>query len=491
LALAGTVPTPAARRVAATALVALAAALGPLPAAEASTGHAARPAHPLQVGFGDSLFASEDPATREYWLGQAVATGASLARINVRWSAVAPKVLPPGFDPADPASPGYRWAPLDAAVRSAAAHGLRVMLTVGTAPSWAEGTGRPAGAPAGTWKPQPAAFAAFARALAARYSGRFADPLFPGATLPAVHRFEVWNEPNLGTYLNPQWKGRRSLSAVLYRGLVNAFYAGVKAVQPRVTVIAGSLAPFGDPPGGQRTPPVWFLREMLCLRGGRLKPIRCPRPARFDVLSGHPIAVGAPSESSRSPLGPLDVTTPDLGLLTRVLRRAEATGRALPRAPKPLWATEFWYDSSPPDPNGVPLYRQARWYEQDLYMFWKQGARAAIALELRDSPPGRGYQFTSQAGAFFLDGGPKPAQTAFRFPLVAHRAGRRLVEVWGIAPRPGWVSIEVRRGGRWVRMAVVRARARSRPFEVRLPLAGRVSLRARLGGEVSLVWKQG
>ena len=356
----------------------LAASLLTASAAEASAPHR------LDVGFGDPLFASSDAATREYWLGSAVGTGASLVRIGVGWSGVAPKSPPVGFDPANPASPGYDWTKLDAAVRSAVAHGLRVMFTVSSAPAWAEGPSRPAGAYRGAWKPDAAAFGAFGQALAARYSGSFPDPLQPGSTLPQVQYFETWNEPNLDNYLSPQWEGTRLVGPGLYRELLNGFYAGVKAAQPGATVIAGSLAPFGDPPGGSRTTPVEFLRNLLCLQGGRLKPIPCPQPARFDVLSDHPIAVGPPSESAESPL---DVTTPDLGLLTRVLRKAEATHRVLPRGQKPLWVTEFWYDSNPPDPHGVPLYRQARWYEQDLYMFWRQGASAAITLQIQRCAP--------------------------------------------------------------------------------------------------------
>jgi hypothetical protein len=441
----------------------------------------------FQLGFSDPLFASPDATARDHWLRRAVDTGASLVRIDVSWSAVAPAVPAAGFDAARPGSPAYDWATIDAAVRAAAAHGLEVLFTVDSAPAWAEGPWRPAGAPPGTWKPRASAFGAFAEALARRYDGSFPDPLVPGSSLPRVRYYEAWNEPNLDAYLSPQWEGSRPRGAELYRRLLNRFYAGVKASQPGATVIAGSLAPFGDPPGGLRTPPVEFLRRLLCLRGGRMRPVRCPHPAHLDVLSDHPIAVGPPS---RSAVSPLDATTPDLGRLTSVLRAAEANGRVLPRRRKPLWVTEFWYDSDPPDPAGVPLRRQARWYEQDLYMFWRQGASVAIALQLRDSPPGRGYRFTSQSGAFFLDGAPKPARTAFRFPFVAHR-GVAGVRAWGVAPRRGRVEVQVRRGGLWATLAARSVPRAGCPFELVLPLRGRVRLRALIGGEASLPWALG
>lgn len=468
------------------ATLALAAAAAAPGAAAARRGNASLSG--LQIGFAGPELTSSDAGTREYWLRRTAATGASLIRVGASWAAIAPKSPPAGFEAANPASPGYDWAKLDAALRSAASAGLRVMLNVNGAPAWAEGAGRPAGIRAGAWKPQAPAFGAFARAIAARYSGSFPDPLSPGSALPRVRYFEVWNEPNLDTYLAPQWEGWRSRGPAIYRKLLNSFYAGAKAAQPGATVIGGSLAPFGDRPGGERTPPVEFLRRLLCLRGGALRPVACPHPARLDVLSDHPIAVGAPLESARSPL---DVTTPNLGRLTRVMERAEATGRVLPRGHKPLWVTEFWYDSNPPDPNGVPLYREARWYEQDLYLFWKQGARVAITLQIRDSPPGKGWEYTNQSGVFFLDGTPKPARTAFRFPFVAQRTGRRAVSAWGISPRRGRVRIEVRRGGRWTTLTTVRAAAWRATFATTLPLRGRAHLRAVVGGEASLPWTLG
>ena len=77
--------------------------------------------------------------------------------------------------PANPADPGYNWAAIDAQVRSAAGHGLTPYFTVWDAPLWAQkdephqtliGPYRIA-----SWKPDPAQFGAFARALALRYDG--------------------------------------------------------------------------------------------------------------------------------------------------------------------------------------------------------------------------------------------------------------------------------------------------------------------------------
>lgn len=438
------------------------------------------------VGYADSIFRSTEAGPREEWFAKAREAGGRLARIDVLWSQIAPVTPPTGFEAANPASPGYDWEALDESIRGAAAHHLRILLTVYSAPGWAEAPGRPAGIARGTWRPSAGAFGEFARAIAGRYDGSYADPLNPGLALPRVSDFEAWNEPNLSDYLNPQYEGQAAVAPTLYRELLNRFYAGVKEAQPRATVVAGSLAPFGDPPGGVRTRPVLFLRGLLCLEGGQLASLPCPEPAHFDVLSDHPIAVGPPEQSAVSPL---DVTTPDLGRLTPVLERAEATGRALPAGRKPLWVTEFWTDSSPPDPAGIPLALQARWYEQDLYLFWRQGASAAICLQVRDAPEGKSWATSLQAGTYFLDGSPKPSRTALRFPFVAHRTGPFAVGVWGIAPSSGRVKIQALRDGRWRTLATVWDGG-GRPFTAGVKLLRFARLRARLGGETSLTWTQ-
>jgi hypothetical protein len=448
---------------------------------------AAAGAHGLRIGFDESLFLSGEATTRSTWLSHATESGGSIARMDVRWSSLAPSKPTAGFEATNPADPGYRWGALDAAVQDANAAGLEILFTVYGAPTWAEGTARPRNAEPGSWEPSADAFGEFAVALARRYDGSFPDPADPGHALPAVTHFEAWNEPNLDVYLAPQWEGEVNSGPGLYRSLLNHFYSAVKTVQPGATIVGGSLAPFGDEPGGERTRPVLFLRTLLCLKGGKLLPVSCPEPAHFDVLSDHPIAVGPPNQSAVSPL---DVTTPDIGRLTRVLRKAEKAKRVLPQGNKKLWVTEFWYDTDPPDPTGISLAQQARWYQQDLYLFWKQGASVAIALQLRDAPVGKGYEFTSQAGLYFLDGTPKPSQQALSFPLVAHRINAFTVGMWGIAPKPGKVRIQLMRKSGWTTLETITAEGLAKPFSTSVRLFRFGKLRALEGVAKSLPWAQ-
>ncbi len=168
--------------------------------------------------------------------------------------------------------------------------------------------------------------------MAKRYSGSF-DP--GTGILPRVRYYQGWSEPNLDNHLTPQWvrvHGRWvAESPIIYRGLLNAFYAAVKSVHRSNVVITGGTAPFGDQPGGQRVPPALFVREMLCLHGQKLVRERCPHPVHFDILAHHPYSVGGPFQSA---INRDDVSLPDIGKLTRPLRAAERSGLVLPRGQK-------------------------------------------------------------------------------------------------------------------------------------------------------------
>ncbi|MFL5902030.1 MAG: hypothetical protein ACJ75S_12650 [Solirubrobacterales bacterium] len=458
-------------------------ALGAVPAAAAAP-------RGLQLGVTDPALTGSDAALREEWMSRATSARASLAMLGVNWSRIAPTRLPMVFDATDPADPAYRWEDLDVAVRSAVAHGVQPLLALDVAPAWAEGPNRPSltVAPAGTWLPQPGALGSFARAIATRYSGGFVDPANPGAgALPRVRHFQIWAEQNLAVHLNPLWEGRKLVAPLRYREMLNAAYAGIHAADPGARVIVGGLSPFGDRfAGGSRIPPVWFWRSLLCLRGPKLRPVGCPEPAHFDIAAHNPIGVLGPSTSAFSPL---DVSTPDIGRLTPIVRKAVATGRALPAGPKPFWATEIWWDSSPPDPDGVPLRRHARFVTKSLFELWRQGVSAVFWWYLRDQAPGAaGFGATQQSGLFFREGQPKPAYRAFRFPFVAIRGRHGRLLLWGKAPSPGPLLVERRSGHGWAPIARPVAGA-NRVFVTRADAgSGRFPARAKQGGETSLAW---
>ena len=451
----------------------------------------------LVTGFSDFSYQSPDSGVRSDLFNRTAASGAGLVRLNLSWRLSAPS------PPADPANPGsYDLPLLDAAVRDARARELSVMVTVAGAPDWAEGSGQPASVSPGTWKPDPGSLAAFMQALALRYSGGF-DPDGAGGSppLPAIQALQVWNEENLPEYLTPQYEGNTAFAPEQYRRILNAAYAAIKAVNPGMLVVTGGTAPYGGTTAkGPRVRPVAFDRDLLCVtpvkkRKGKRKRTGsklvaapgCDAPANFDVLAHHPINTSGPP--TQHAFDADDASSADLSRITRVLRAAERA-RTVRSGRHPIWATEMWWDSNPPNSAGSPPARQARWIEQALYLLWRDGASAAINLVLQD--PSGGQQNVldgSGSGTYFSNGQPKPSAVAFRFPLVADRLKGGGLRAWGKAPQPGKLRIQRRVRGHWVTVRKLSVRSGT-VFAVRLRLRGKQRLRAKVAGIRSLVWNQ-
>jgi hypothetical protein len=425
------------------------------------------------------------------WLSRARAVGSGVVRISMPGVAPDGPKPPVGFNPRDPASQDYSFGSVDTAVKAATADGLRVILEFTGVPRWAEGRHAPGGAAPGSWKPSPAYLGEFATALGRRYSGHFPDPSDPSRMLPKVWAFQLWNEPNLSLYLAPQWQGNRPEAPLLYRGMLNAFYAGIKSVDPSALVVTAGTAPFGDPwPGGQRIQPAAFWRDVLCVRklGSRLVGERCRDPAHFDVLAHHPYSVGKPDTAA---LNPDDVSIPDIGKLTAILRVAERNRTALPHIHHPIWVTEVGYNTSPPNPQGIPIPTAARWLEQTLWLLWSQGVSVITWNTIVDQPPVPDYSSTTQAGIYFVNGQPKPQLVqAFTFPFVASHHGRSEVELWGRSPAAGRLTIERLANGGWKPVAHLNARAGA-VFVTHIVDTAPASFRAVVGGRLSLVWAIG
>jgi hypothetical protein len=401
------------------------------------------------VSDGIPLF-SEEARVRELELARIRDTGARTARIPVSWREFVAEAPPPGFQARDPSSPAYRFARLDASVESVAAAGLEPLLVIAHAPAFAEAPHRWPYAYLGSWAPNPTALEEFAAALARRYDGSFPDPATPGRALPRVRLFQAWNEPNLARYLEPQWVaagGRwHAFSPLLYRQLLNAFYAGVKSVQPADVVISAGVAPNGEPAGEGRMAPVTFLREMLCLGPARRS---CPDPPHFDVLAFHPLSVGDPDLPAASLL---DVSISDTAKITGLLKQAERDGTALPTGEKPVWVTELNWESAPQAQGGVPARLQAQWISRALHRLWIAGVGLVdwqflvdpYPAERANTPTGGIVEYQRPAGLYSAGVGgnpesarPKPFLQGFTFPFDPLRVNRKHVRVWALLTVPG------------------------------------------------------
>jgi hypothetical protein len=458
----------------------------------------------LMRGISDAtLIMSPEATVREQALARIRATGARVVRIPVEWRYIVSGDPPAGFDASDPASPAYDFTAVDAAVRETVAAGMTPLLVVTRAPDFAEAPNRWPYAYPGSWAPNPVAFGEFATAVARRYDGSFSDPLEQGHALPRVRLYEAWNEPNLARYLEPQWLaegGRwRAFSPLLYRQLLNAFYAAVKAVEPSDTVIATGVAPNGEPAGVGRMTPVRFLRGLLCLEGGGRA--ACPDPPHFDVLAFHPLSFESPDRPAASSQ---DVAIADIAKVTDLLAQAEQAGTALPRAHKPAWVTELNWESAPQTPHGVPPRLQALWISRALHRLWIAGVSMAEWQFLVDPYPGTPLATSTgsvvyvprPAGLYsagVVDGRaepaaarPKPFLRGFTFPFDPLRVDRGHVRVWALLMLPGQRVLLQRltHGGRWRTVVDLHAN-RSAVINALIPLRGAFTLRMVCGGLIS------
>lgn len=437
---------------------------------------------------------STDPYIRRLALAKTRATGAAVVRIPLNWASLVKVSAPADSDPRDPGSKLYDFALIDAAVRSAVAGGMAPLLVVTHAPAFAEAPGRWRYAYPGSWAPDPAALQDFAVALARRYSGAFPDPLAPGRALPRVRLYQAWNEPNLPRYLEPQWIARgRDWSAfapLLYRQLLSAFYAGVKSVDARDTVVAAGVAPNGDPAGEGRMAPVVFLRAMLCLE----RRVRCAEPPHFDVLAFHPLSVGNPDLPATSSL---DVSIADAAKVTGLLGAAERRHTVLPAGLKPVWVTELNWESAPASSRGVPARLQAGWVSRALHRLWAAGVSLVDWQFLVDpypsvrlgEPTGGVFEISRPAGLYQAAPGgelqrarPKAFLRGFTLPFDPLRLDREHVRVWALLTRPGQpVSLQrLTRKHRWRTIARLHADAHA-VLNVLLSLQGSAGLRVRSG----------
>jgi len=162
------------------------------------------------------------------------AAGVRWVRTSIAWSSVEPTNL----DLTNPANGNWPDSWFQTLVNT---YGFTPEVIVWKNPSWAAGT---------TCGPinQLSEFAQFARALAARYDGDGDynnDGMVDGPALPEVRYFELYNEPDFDLN-NPNgeadYGGCWGQAPAAYGEMLRTAYLAMKAGNPRVQVLFGSLA---------------------------------------------------------------------------------------------------------------------------------------------------------------------------------------------------------------------------------------------------------
>ena len=277
----------------------LGAALLPAAAAQANSNQAS-------IMMDDDLLVYRDDSTAAKTLTQMKSLGVDTVRVTVLWSVVAENAkfskaeiskLPKKFRAAaqkqsrrfkaiNPKTyPTRNWDRYDNLVKSAQDQGIRIYFNItGPGPAWAhEAPPKALSRFRRTWKPRASAFKQFVTAVGRRFGGAYRDENADRGILPRVSFWSLWNEPNQGGWLAPQWerRGSRTVAASpgLFRKLHQSGYRGLLASGHSVardTVLLGETAPLGSNQKTGKAPmrPALFLRELA--RSGRLVPTGTP-----------------------------------------------------------------------------------------------------------------------------------------------------------------------------------------------------------------------
>jgi hypothetical protein len=383
--------------------------------------------------------------------------GVDNVRIFAKWSQIAPRRRPAGFNGANPASPGYAWGFLDGAVTRVRNAGMAVTLTItGPGPLWTSSKPKRHQA---AYKPRTSMYRSFATAVAKRYGAR-------------VNRYILWNEPNIYTWLSPQSSCKRGrctpVSPHLYRGLVRAAYPAVKAADPGAKVLIGALAPRGQRLRSSKTVmrPLLFLRRLGC-RNDAFRRIRSGACRHFKKVTGDGFAIHPYSGTlapERAHPNPDDVALASIWRLTRTLDRLQGVAALDPTTRRfGIYIDEYGYQTNPPDrASGVSPSRQDHYLQRAAYVAWRNSRVKLFSQYLwRDEPLAKGGYGGWQSGLRYKGGRAKPSLAHFDTPFVLDAARNRL---WGQVRPGGRHTITVQRRARkskkWRTLATVRTDSR-------------------------------
>ena len=209
----------------------------------------------------------------------------------------------------------YDWSATDQIVNAFAARAdLRLVAVLNTSPAWA----RPSSPEATNTAPpdDPAAFATFARAFAARY----------GET---IDHYQIWDEPNLAA----AWGGSPPQPAD-YAALLSAAYDAIHSADEEAMVIAAALAPTTER-GPENVSDLLYLRDLYALGAKEFTDAIAAKPYGFDA-SPEDRTVGE------------DVLNFSRLILLReeMVRNGDAT--------TPLWASSWGWNTLPESWEGEP-----------------------------------------------------------------------------------------------------------------------------------------
>lgn len=242
----------------------------------------------ISAGGGIQNLSSTDLA---HYLDLLQAAHVGWLRFDINWNVV---------QSAGPTS--YNWTPFDNVVNAAASRGIKSLAILDYSPSWA----RSGSSSSATPPTNLADYATFAKAAAQHYSQL------------GVHDYEIWNEPNVGSF----WS--TGPSAAQYTQMLKLAYPAVKNGDPNAFVISAGLSPYGSygSADSMHVNPITFLEQMYA-DGAK---------GYMDAVGWHPYAY---------PYGVQLAAWSGWSQMNQTSTSARSVMTANGDGGKQLWATEF------------------------------------------------------------------------------------------------------------------------------------------------------
>ncbi|HET8672875.1 MAG TPA: hypothetical protein VFL87_04505 [Thermoleophilaceae bacterium] len=227
----------------------------------ASSAHALTDTVPARSGFygvNAQWVFDTDPSGWPAQFNSMVAAGLQVVRTDARWSVA---------EPGPPSGGGhtYDWSLFDTIAGTLARYGLTWMPTLGYPPPWAQedpaanSSQDPGGLGSEMTLGHVQDFVDYASALAERYGdgGTFWNE-HPSLPYKPVRQWEVWNEPNVTYYWDPQDQAPER-----YADLYMATRQALQRVNRHAIVLAGGLALVNPPIASDE---IQFVKRMLTHR---------------------------------------------------------------------------------------------------------------------------------------------------------------------------------------------------------------------------------
>lgn len=371
--------------------------------------------------------------------------GAKVVRVNLRWYDIAARCS--GQTPSllqNHRNSCYNWVSSDEVIRLTAQRNMEVLISISQAPYWLHNSTNHAflGNSDNQWNRSLAHYQALLFAAATRYS--------QGSSHGTVRLWTVWNEPNSPVYLAPQGSEfQRVRTARRYAQLAARSAFQIKRANPRALVAAGPTGPTG---GRNGTKPITFLRRVQAYLPRYL-------PGRTLVMKRRHIDAWAhnPYPGFRTAPNRGKTRAPSVGM-SNIDDLFVALDQSAILRKKPVWATEFGWETNPPDPTlGIAPSTQARWLAES-FDWLDRSRRVTIAIWYVYKDGGLINDW--QSGVLYQSGVRKLSflyyQRAISIPVNQVRRGVTL-RIWArSAVRPSSTRVVWSEDGRTWRMLPLR-----------------------------------